>query len=68
MFALRRDLIGRDEQVALLADFVAGVDRLPRALILEGGAGIGKTELWATGIDLAEAAGIRRSRSAACRG
>jgi len=53
----RRELIGRDEELALLADFLAGIDRLPGAFILEGEAGIGKTALWAAGVDLAEAAG-----------
>ncbi|MBA3788704.1 MAG: AAA family ATPase, partial [Actinobacteria bacterium] len=52
-----RELIGRDDELAILADFVAGVDRLPGALVLEGEAGIGKTALWAAGVEAAEAAG-----------
>lgn len=52
-----RELVGRDDELAILADFVAGVDQLPRALVLEGDAGIGKTTLWAAGVEVAEAAG-----------
>ncbi len=52
-----RELIGRDEELAILADFVAGVDRFPRALVLEGEAGIGKSTLWAAGVAAADAAG-----------
>ena len=57
MLEAPRELVGRDEELAILADFVAGVERLPRALVLEGEAGIGKTALWAAGVEAAEAAG-----------
>jgi DNA-binding CsgD family transcriptional regulator len=51
------ELIGRDDELAVLSDFVAGVEAFPRALVLEGEAGIGKTALWAAGVDAADAAG-----------
>ena len=52
-----RELIGRDDELAILADFMGGVDRWPGALVLEGDAGIGKTALWEAGVEAAEAAG-----------
>ena len=57
MLDARTELIGREEELAVLADFVAGTERLPRALVLEGEAGIGKSALWAAGVEAAEAAG-----------
>lgn len=53
----RGELIGRDDELALLDHFLAGRDSLPRAVVLEGAAGIGKTALWAAGVEAAEAAG-----------
>jgi DNA-binding CsgD family transcriptional regulator/tetratricopeptide (TPR) repeat protein len=51
------ELIGRDDELAFLADFVAGAEAFPRALILEGEAGIGKTVLLAAGVEAADVAG-----------
>jgi DNA-binding CsgD family transcriptional regulator len=51
------ELIGRDDELAVLADFVAGAEAFPRALVLEGEAGIGKTALWGAGVEAADAAG-----------
>ena len=52
----RADLVGRDDELALLADFFASLEDLPCALVLEGEAGIGKTAVWAAGVEAAEAA------------
>ena len=42
-------LIGRDEELAAIAAFLDGVESGPRALVLCGEPGIGKTVLWETG-------------------
>jgi DNA-binding CsgD family transcriptional regulator len=44
-------VVGRDEELAALADFVGG--QLPAALLIEGAPGIGKTTLWLAGLALA---------------
>jgi DNA-binding CsgD family transcriptional regulator len=43
-----QQIVGRDPELAALADFLAGTE--PRALVLTGGPGIGKTTLWAAAI------------------
>ena len=53
MRALAREVVGRDEELAVVRDFLAAVDRLPSALLIEGEAGIGKTTLWSAGIAVA---------------
>src|SRR5207247_8474279 len=58
------ELIGRHEELSLLAGFLANLAAGPRALLLEGEAGIGKTALWQAG--LAGARG-RGQRTLACR-
>jgi predicted ATPase len=40
------DVVGRDEELATIAAFLAARHRLPRALVIAGEAGIGKTTLW----------------------
>ncbi len=42
-----------------MRDFLAAVDRLPSALLIEGEAGIGKTTLWSAGIAAAAEHGYR---------
>jgi DNA-binding CsgD family transcriptional regulator len=59
MRALAREVVGRDEELAVVRDFLAAVDRLPSALLIEGEAGIGKTTLWSTGIAVAAEHGYR---------
>src|SRR6266487_4086179 len=59
MRALAREVVGRDEELAVLRDFLAAVDRLPSALLIEGEAGIGKTTLWSAGIAAAAEHGYR---------
>ena len=51
------ELIGRDREVAVLDEWLAARGSLPRAIVLEGEAGIGKTALWMAGVEAAEAAG-----------
>ena len=48
-----RTVIGRDEELATLATFLADVDRGPAALVLSGEPGIGKTVLWEAGVEQA---------------
>jgi DNA-binding CsgD family transcriptional regulator len=59
MRALAREVVGRDEELAVVRDFLAAVDRLPSALLIEGEAGIGKTTLWSAGIAAAAEHGYR---------
>jgi DNA-binding CsgD family transcriptional regulator len=58
------ELIGRHEELSLLAGFLANLAAGPRALLLEGEAGIGKTALWQAGLAGARARG---QRTLACR-
>jgi DNA-binding NarL/FixJ family response regulator len=46
-------VVGRDRELAALADFLGSAPRLPAVLLLEGEAGIGKTTLWRAGVELA---------------
>ncbi|HEV8572515.1 MAG TPA: AAA family ATPase, partial [Actinomycetota bacterium] len=52
-------IIGREAEVTAIDRFLAGVPLGPRALVLEGAAGIGKTILWKEGLSLAAARGYR---------
>ena len=52
-------VLGRERELAEIDRFVAAAPSGPRALVLEGSAGIGKTTLWEAGIGTADAAGIR---------
>jgi serine/threonine protein kinase/tetratricopeptide (TPR) repeat protein len=53
------DLVGREEETALVAELVAAVKRdgAPRLLLLTGGAGIGKSRIAAWGFEHCEATG-----------
>src|SRR3990172_9168871 len=54
------EIVGRDAELAMIENVVSRApDRLPAALVLEGEAGIGKTTLWRTAVEHAEAAGHR---------
>ena len=53
------DVVGREEEVAALAEFLEARARLPGLLVLEGEAGIGKTTLWRHGVELAGERGYR---------
>jgi hypothetical protein len=52
-------ILGRDAELAEVQRFVDAVAEGPAALILEGVAGIGKTTLWQSGMELARARGYR---------
>jgi predicted ATPase len=54
-----RTLVGRDGELGVIQEFVAGVDDGPAALVLAGEPGIGKTVLWEAGLELARARGRR---------
>jgi DNA-binding SARP family transcriptional activator len=53
------DVVGRDEELAVVRAFLDAVDRLPATLAIEGEAGIGKTTLWRAATDYAEWRGYR---------
>ncbi len=59
-----RDVVGREEEIAALTDFLDGPPSLPGVLLLEGEAGIGKTTLWRHGVELASE---RSYRVLSCR-
>jgi DNA-binding CsgD family transcriptional regulator len=52
-------IVGRREELALLATFLADVPAGGQALLLEGEAGIGKTALWHEGVRAARERGLR---------
>jgi len=49
---LRGTIVGRDAELTVLDEFL-GSGGSPRAFVLTGGPGIGKTTLWEAGVDLA---------------
>ena len=51
------EIVGRDEELAIVAGLLADTDSLPRALVIEGEAGIGKTTVWRRAVAEAQAAG-----------
>jgi len=59
-----QELIGRDDELSLLVRFLGSVAAGPRALVVEGEAGIGKTALWQAGLTRSRAVG---QRTLACR-
>lgn len=61
-----RPILGRDRELAEIHGFVRSVRAGPRALVLEGSAGIGKTTLWQAGAASALASGclVMSSRAA----
>lgn len=52
-------VLGRENELQRLARFIGSLREGPAACLLEGEAGIGKTELWREGIACAEAASFR---------
>jgi DNA-binding CsgD family transcriptional regulator len=50
-------ILGREEELAAIARFFDGDRTGPRALLIEGQAGIGKTTLWREGVKLAGTSG-----------
>ncbi len=59
------DVIGRTAELGVIQEFLADIEHGPRALVLSGEAGIGKTVLWEAGV--AEARG-RFDSILTCRG
>ncbi|MDQ3895495.1 MAG: AAA family ATPase, partial [Actinomycetota bacterium] len=51
-------IIGRETELALLADFLDNLPGQPRALLVEGEAGIGKTVVWRAGLEAARERGL----------
>ncbi len=47
-------VIGRDDELGSIEAFLAGIEQGPRALVLAGEAGVGKTILWEAGVEEAE--------------
>ena len=52
-------VIGRDDELALLGNFVSALATGPAAFVLVGEAGVGKTTLWRAGADAARERGCR---------
>jgi predicted ATPase len=50
-------VIGREQEIAALTQFIEAVGELPGALLIEGEAGIGKTTIWEAGLRLARERG-----------
>jgi hypothetical protein len=51
-------VVGRDAELAVIREFLAGISDGASALVLEGDAGMGKTTLWRTAVEHAESAGL----------
>jgi DNA-binding CsgD family transcriptional regulator len=54
-----QELIGRHDELSVLVRFLGSLAAGPRALLLEGEAGIGKTALWQAGLTRSRAVGQR---------
>ena len=54
-----QELISRHEELAVLVRFLGSLAAGPRALLVEGEAGIGKTALWQAGLTRSQAVGQR---------
>jgi DNA-binding CsgD family transcriptional regulator len=52
------ETVGRDEELERIGAFLDVPDESPSALVLEGDAGIGKSTLWASGVDAARERGL----------
>ena len=56
-------VVGREREIAVVSAFLDPVPRSPRALLVEGQAGIGKSTVWFECVRLAEARGYRVLRA-----
>jgi MoxR-like ATPase len=54
-----REIVGREEELAALVACLEQRQWLPREIVIEGEAGIGKTTLWRHAIGKAQAFGYR---------
>src|SRR6266511_3108155 len=52
-------VVGRDRELAEISSFLGTADDGPRALLIEGEAGIGETTLWRVGVEEARERGYR---------
>src|SRR5919204_6412041 len=52
-------LVGRERELATVTTFVDAIPEGPRALLLEGEAGIGKTTIWLEAVGVSEERGFR---------
>jgi DNA-binding CsgD family transcriptional regulator len=52
------ELVGREDELARLKGFVGDLNAGAAGVVISGEAGIGKTALWRTAVDLAETAGL----------
>ena len=55
---MTQEIVGRTAELSSLADFLAS-ERWPRALVLTGGPGIGKTTLWDAAVAQGRGQGVR---------
>jgi DNA-binding CsgD family transcriptional regulator len=53
------ELVGREDELARLEEFIHDLSGGAAGVVICGEAGIGKTALWRSAVDLAEAAGVR---------
>jgi DNA-binding NarL/FixJ family response regulator len=53
------ELVGREEELARLEGFVRDLSAGATGVVIRGEAGIGKTALWRTAVELAETAGVK---------
>ncbi|HEY2370918.1 MAG TPA: AAA family ATPase [Gaiellaceae bacterium] len=53
------EIVGRDDEIAVFEAFLEDGDASLAALVIEGDAGIGKTTLWAAGVEQARTSGWR---------
>ena len=60
-----KEVVGREEEIERLAQFVASHADRPAALVVQGSAGIGKTTLWREGVGMLDTAGYRVLRTTA---
>ena len=44
-------MVGRDQELGVVHEFLASVEHDPAGLLLHGEAGIGKTTLWNAGLE-----------------
>jgi predicted ATPase len=53
------DIVGREDELRSVRDFLDRASEVPAALVLVGEAGIGKSTIWSAGIDAAREQGFR---------
>jgi predicted ATP-dependent serine protease len=52
------EVIGRDDELASLREFIGSGQEGPAALVFQGEAGIGKSTLWLAGVEHARSSGL----------